>query len=166
MSLFSVDRENGTASAEGGSGPPEQINIIGRGTRIEGTIETEDNIRIGGSLDGDVKSGGKIMIAEGGRVEGEVRAEAADVAGEVDGEIAVGGLLVLRSSAVIWGAVPSWKLVIEDGAVFTGHCTMSSGGTAGGGEGRRREEVGRAEEGGDERTGRTESREESTSTAR
>lgn len=166
MSLFSVDRENGTTTAEGGSGPPEQINIIGRGTRIEGTIDTEHNIRIGGSLDGDVKSGGKIMIAEGGRVEGEVRAEAADVAGEVDGEIAVDGLLVLRSSAVIRGDLTTEKLVIEDGAVFTGHCTMSSGGAAAGVESRGKEEAGRSEGGTGERSGRTESREESTSTAR
>lgn len=166
MSLFSVDRENGTTSAEGGNGPPEQINIIGRGTRIEGTVDTEHNIRIGGTLDGDLTSGGKIMIAEGGRVEGEVRAEAADVAGEVDGELTVDGLLVLRSSAVIRGDLTTEKLVIEDGAVFTGHCTMSSGDSAAGVESRSAEELGRGEGGSGERSGRTESREESPTAAR
>jgi cytoskeletal protein CcmA (bactofilin family) len=166
MSLFSVDRENGTTSTEGGSGPPEQINIVGRGTRIEGTVDTEHNIRIGGTLDGDLKSGGKIMIAEGGRVEGEVRAKAADVAGEVDGEITVEGLLVLRSSAVIRGDLTTEKLVIEDGAVFTGHCTMSSGGSASGAESRSGENVGRDEDEGAERSGRSETLEESSSSAR
>lgn len=128
MSLFSVDRKNGTAPSDGGSAPPDQINIIGNGTRIEGTIDTEHNLRIGGELDGDVESTGKLMIAESGRVDGEVHAASADVAGELDGEIRVDGLLVLRSSAVIRGDVRTEKLVIEDGAVFTGHCTMTSGG--------------------------------------
>lgn len=128
MSLFSAERKNGAASVDGGSGPPEQINIIGDGTRIQGTIETEHNLRIGGELDGDVECAGKIMVAESGRVDGEVSAASADVAGELDGEIRVGGLLVLRSSAVIRGDVRTEKLVIEDGAVFTGHCTMAGGG--------------------------------------
>lgn len=102
-----------------------QINIIGQGTVVEGTIETDENIRIGGTVHGEVISAGRVVISEAGRIEGDLRAESADIAGQVQGEVCVDDRLLIRTSAVIMGNIQTEQLAVEEGGSFTGRCMMN-----------------------------------------
>lgn len=99
-------------------------NVIGKGTVLEGNIETFGNIRIEGRVNGNVKSKSKIALGNGSRVEGNISAQNADIEGEVKGKIDISELLVLKATAVINGDIATGKLVVEPGAAFNGTCKM------------------------------------------
>jgi cytoskeletal protein CcmA (bactofilin family) len=99
-------------------------NVIGKGTILEGNIETFGNIRIEGRINGNIKSKSKIALGNASRVEGNITAQNADIEGEVKGKIDISELLVLKATAVIHGDIVTGKLVVEPGAVFNGSCKM------------------------------------------
>jgi cytoskeletal protein CcmA (bactofilin family) len=101
-------------------------NSIGKGTFLEGSVETYGNIRIEGKVTGNVKSKSKVALGSSSLVEGNVMAQNADLEGEVKGRIEVTELLVLKATAVIHGDIVTGKLVIEPGAVFNGTCKMGA----------------------------------------
>ena len=102
-------------------------NVIGKGTTIEGNIETSGNIRIEGKVVGNIKSRAKVALGNGSQVEGNVAAQNADIEGHVRGKIEILELLVLKATAVISGDIATGKLVIEPGATFNGSCKMGAG---------------------------------------
>ncbi len=99
-------------------------NIIGKGTIVEGNIESYGNIRIEGRINGSVKSKSKIALGQSSFVEGNIVAQNAEISGEVKGVVEVSEQLILRPSAVIAGDIVTGKLIVESGAVFNGGCKM------------------------------------------
>lgn len=104
----------------------DQVNLVGDGTVFEGTLRAESDVRTSGRIIGTLRVEGKAMIAESGSVEGEIYATNADVAGHVQGEIHVEERLVLKSSAQVDGNIETDRLVVEEGAQFTGECKMDA----------------------------------------
>lgn len=101
------------------------INLIGTGTMIEGNITTNGDIRIDGSLKGNLATKGKVIVGDTGKISGEVNCRNFEVEGSVDGKVVVSELLSLRAKSKILGDISTSKLAIEPGAVFTGKCDMS-----------------------------------------
>jgi len=101
-------------------------NTIGKGTILEGNIETYGNIRIEGKVVGNVKSKSKVALGNSSHVDGNIIAQNADIEGEVKGRIEITELLVLKATAVINGDIITGKLVVESGAVFNGSCKMGA----------------------------------------
>ena len=111
------------------SGQPS-LNMISEGTRIKGALETQNDIRVAGTVDGEIDSKGKCIVSKTGIVKGNVNAPEADIAGTVEGEITVSGRLILRQSAVIKGDMVTKVLLVEEGASFDGACSMNSSASA------------------------------------
>jgi cytoskeletal protein CcmA (bactofilin family) len=101
------------------------INLISLGTDITGDIKSNGDIRIDGSLTGNLNTKGKVVIGTTGKVKGEVNCRNSEVAGIIEGKITVGQLLNLKASSKIHGDIVTSKLSIEPGAVFSGNCKMS-----------------------------------------
>ena len=101
-------------------------NTIGKGTYLEGNIETYGNIRIEGKIKGDVKSKSKVALGNLSHIEGNVIAQNADIEGEVKGKLDISEVLVLKATAVIHGDISTGKLIVEPGAVFNGTCKMGA----------------------------------------
>lgn len=101
-------------------------NTIGKGTYLEGNVETYGNIRIEGKVTGNVKSKSKVALGPSSLIEGNVMAQNADLEGEVKGRIEVAELLVLKATAIIHGDIVTGKLVVEPGAIFNGTCKMGA----------------------------------------
>ena len=101
-------------------------NVIGKGTVLEGNIETFGNIRIEGKIIGNIKSKSKIALGNSSHIEGNVSAQNADIEGQVKGKLEIFEVLVLKSTAVINGDIQAGKLVVESGAVFNGTCKMGA----------------------------------------
>lgn len=99
-------------------------NIIGKGTVLEGNIETFGNIRIEGKVVGNVKTKSKIALGQSSHVDGNILAQNAEVAGEVKGRIEITDILILKPTAVIHGDIVTNKLIVESGATFNGGCKM------------------------------------------
>jgi cytoskeletal protein CcmA (bactofilin family) len=101
-------------------------NTIGKGTVLEGNIETYGNIRIEGKVIGNIKSKSKIALGNSSHVQGNIHAQNADLEGEVKGRIEITEMLVLKATAVVHGDIVTGKLVVEPGAVFNGSCKMGA----------------------------------------
>ncbi len=103
----------------------DAINLIGKGTTINGEINAEGDIRIDGLLKGNVYSKSKVVVGKSGKVEGDIVCQNADVLGTVDGGVVeIEHLLSLKSSAQIKAEIKTKKLVVEPGARFDGNCQM------------------------------------------
>jgi len=103
-----------------------QVTLIGEGTVFEGTLQVEDDFRAHGRIIGTLEVEGKAMIAEQGEVEGDIISTNAEIGGRVEGEVHVEERLVLKSTAQVDGTIETHRLVIEEGAQFTGECEMDT----------------------------------------
>jgi len=107
------------------------VNLISQGTEITGDIKSAGDIRIDGTLNGNMVTKGKVVIGPTGRVKGEVECKNSEVSGLIDGKITVTQLLTLKAASKIIGTITTSKLSIEPGALFTGNCTMKDGDNGG-----------------------------------
>jgi len=105
------------------------INLIGVGTEIKGDVESTGDIRFDGSLVGNIRTKGKVVIGTTGSVKGEITCKNADVEGKIEGKINVQELLSLKASSVLLGDIIAKRLAIEPGARFTGYCNMNTDST-------------------------------------
>jgi cytoskeletal protein CcmA (bactofilin family) len=101
-------------------------NTIGKGTFLEGNVETYGNIRIEGKITGNIKSKSKVALGPSSLVQGNVMSQNADIEGEVKGKLEIAEVLVLKATAVINGDIVTGKLVVEPGAIFNGTCKMGA----------------------------------------
>ena len=102
------------------------INLIGVGTNIKGDIESTGDIRIDGSLKGNITTKGKVVLGGTGTINGEVVCKNSDIEGKIDGKITANELLTLKATSVINGDIIARQLAIEPGAKFTGNCNMTN----------------------------------------
>ena len=98
--------------------------IIGKGTSVEGNIDTNGNISVEGEVKGNVVSKSKVALGPSSYVEGKVLASNAIIAGEIQGSVEISELLTLKPTAVIHGDIMTNKLIVEAGATFNGSCRM------------------------------------------
>ena len=106
------------------SSEPNKIDIIEKTTKIVGDIDSKADFRIDGFVEGTIKTSGKVVIGEEGKVVGKITCSNSDVAGHIDGHIDVSGILSFKSSARVTGNVLAGKLAVEAGASVDASITM------------------------------------------
>lgn len=99
--------------------------LLGEGVTINGTYTSEKNVRVVGSIEGDLKVEGNVYIDEKGRVNGNVYACDIDISGTVCGDLVSSGKVQVRDSAVISGCLYTRALEIEANAVVEGAIYMA-----------------------------------------
>jgi len=99
-------------------------NIIGKNTSIVGDIISEGDFRIDGTVEGTVKTGGRVVVGKSGSIKGKVECANAEIEGKFSGELVVHSLLTLKATASISGDVVISKLSVEPGAEFNATCAM------------------------------------------
>lgn len=99
-------------------------NLVGKNTQIKGDIISEGDFRIDGTLDGTIKTNGRVIIGESGFVKGKIECANADIEGKFSGELFVSNVLTVKTSANIGGDVVVGKLSVEPGASFNATCAM------------------------------------------
>ena len=117
--IMGIMKQNETASNAG------VHNTLSAGTVVKGNINTENDFRLDGQVEGDVVCGGKIVLGPKGFIKGSVVAQNAEIHGQVEGTLKVSGHLSLKASAVLKGDVVVQSLEIEPNAAFNGSCSMS-----------------------------------------
>lgn len=105
------------------------VNLIGKGTEIEGTLRTDSSIVVHGKIKGDIICKNTITIGSDGYIEGNVEAQNAIVGGTVSGTLKVSGKIVLESNSALHGELKTSKLVIDEGAIFDGKSLMDNSGS-------------------------------------
>jgi cytoskeletal protein CcmA (bactofilin family) len=116
----------GMGSSKNQTVDASSVNLIGNGTKIVGDITSAGDVRIDGTLTGNINISGKFVLGPNGTVEGNITSINADLSGEVKGTVNVAETLSLKSTAKINGDIITSKLMIEPGALFTGTCNMGA----------------------------------------
>jgi len=126
MAIFgkNKDKPSKPSMATGNRKNQGQFNIVGEGTVFEGTLRADSNVNVSGRIVGKLIVDGRAVISKEGAVEGELRATNAAVGGTIQGEVYVEERLELESTANVDGSIQTDRLVVEEGAVFTGSCRM------------------------------------------
>lgn len=99
-------------------------NIISNGTKIVGDLISEGDLRIDGTIEGNLKTPGKVVVGKSGMIKGTLNGTDAHFEGKFSGKLNLSGTLTLKSSAHIEGEVVLGKLEVEPGATFNVTCTM------------------------------------------
>jgi cytoskeletal protein CcmA (bactofilin family) len=109
--------------------------LVSAGTTLKGDISSNSDLRIDGTVIGNVTSSSKIVIGANGSVEGNITGNQADIVGKVTGNIKTKDLLQLRGEAAIKGNLYAGKLQVEPTASFNGQCHMGASAHASSAEG-------------------------------
>ena len=99
-------------------------NSLTAGSKIVGTIVTDSNIRVDGTIEGDVNCAGKLVVGEKGNIVGTIICQNAEIMGVIDGKIEVKQSLALRATSRVKGEIYAQTLTVEPNAIFNGTCVM------------------------------------------
>ncbi|HNW58122.1 MAG TPA: polymer-forming cytoskeletal protein [bacterium] len=105
--------------------PGELSTILGKGSVVDGNIKVELSLRIDGKVVGDVVSGDTLIVGAEGEIKGNVHVKNLVLGGKITGAVLAPGRTVLEAHSELRGELKTGKLVIDEGAIFDGKCTMS-----------------------------------------
>lgn len=99
--------------------------LIGKGAFLVGDMQIYGPLRLDGEMSGSIVSKSRVVLGESAKLIGNLKAQNAEISGEIEGNIEVVEILTLKPSAHIKGDIACNKLIIEPGAKFNGKCDMS-----------------------------------------
>lgn len=100
------------------------VNIIQHHTVINGDIHCQGDLRLDGTVIGNVKVIGRLVVGQEAKIEGNIECENADISGKIKGVINVKETLHLKKHCIIDGDIYTKKLMVEGDAIFNGKCIM------------------------------------------
>lgn len=108
----------------GNKGDTRLGTIIGKGTKIEGTINIEGATRIDGTVTGKLIANDIVTVGSTGVVKAEIRARSIVIGGRVEGNLVASEKVELQAKAELVGDITSKSLLVEHGAIFHGNSRM------------------------------------------
>ena len=105
----------------------KQYTTIMEDVQVEGTLNTHDNVRIGGNLKGQINSSGVVWISKGAKIDGNIKADGLIVEGNVHGNVQCTGKAELRPGARIKGDIACASIAVSKGCSFEGKVEMLEG---------------------------------------
>ena len=115
-----MPKDNNAASTK-------QVDLISENAEITGNIITSNDMRIDGTVNGNIRTSGRLVVGTGARIIGNVDCGNVDCLGYIEGDVKSDGLVALKARAVLKGTIIANSLSIESGAVFNGSCKMERG---------------------------------------
>jgi cytoskeletal protein CcmA (bactofilin family) len=98
--------------------------IIGKGSFFEGKINVDHSLRVDGQMQGDIDSNDMLVIGKEGDVTGNIKVKTLILGGKLKGTVLAENKIVLEASSSLIGEIKTSKLVIDEGAIFDGRCSM------------------------------------------
>ncbi|MGL4397284.1 MAG: polymer-forming cytoskeletal protein [Hyphomicrobium sp.] len=92
--------------------------IIGEDAVLKGDIRNCREIEVFGYVEGTLEAG-SVIVHQGGRLYGKIKADTADVLGTLQGDVRVRELISIRASGSVAGNVKYGRLAMEEGADLT-----------------------------------------------
>lgn len=98
--------------------------ILDKESTFEGKLTFQGCVIINGKFKGEIFSEGSLIIGEGGFVEGHIDIGSIQIQGEVRGNIVAKEKIEINAPAIVQGDIMAPSLIIKEGAVFEGNCSM------------------------------------------
>ena len=98
--------------------------VIGPDATFKGELTFDKGLRLQGKLEGKINTQGKLHVAKEAKMHADVDAGNITVEGEVRGNLTAADRIELKQSARYEGDLTASKLVVDEGAVFSGHVSV------------------------------------------
>ncbi|MFQ6112694.1 MAG: polymer-forming cytoskeletal protein [bacterium] len=115
----------GKKSFEGFNASGDLNTIIGKGSTFEGSLKVQSTLRVDGKVKGKITTSDSLVVGKEGDINGEVTVRNAIIGGKLRGKIHASGKVVFEANSLFNGELKTSKLVIDEGAIFEGTCSMS-----------------------------------------
>lgn len=102
----------------------DNTTILKEDASFEGKLIFEGNVLVCGKFKGEIFSAGELVVGKTGYLEGSVEIGSINIKGEVKGNIKAKQKIVINAPAAVRGDIAAPSLIIEEGAVFEGNCSM------------------------------------------
>lgn len=99
--------------------------VIGPSVRVEGDLISEGNLQVLGQVTGKVNTLMNLTVGESARIQANIQAQNATIAGVVEGDIKVTDTLSILETGKVLGNILCAKLGVREGAYFAGQCSMN-----------------------------------------
>jgi len=112
-----------------------QTTIIGADTHIKGEMSFDRSCRLLGAFEGTINAKGQLHVADGASCKAEVEAGEIVVDGTIEGNVTARERIQLNGKSKLIGDVVAAKLIVAEGASFSGHVSVGPDAIKGGGSG-------------------------------
>lgn len=106
---------------------PSTAGLVGylyKGSRITGQLNFQGPARIDGAVDGEIQCQGALTIGEGAEVRAKISGQVVVIRGKVEGNVTAKEKVEIATPGRLIGNIDSPRLVITEGVVFDGDCSM------------------------------------------
>jgi cytoskeletal protein CcmA (bactofilin family) len=102
-------------------------NVVMLGPRdtLHGRLEIHGDLKIAGTVEGELKASGDVLIDSTATVQASVEGSNVSVRGQVNGSVTARRRLTLGGSGKLNGDVKVSRLTVEDGATLNGNVTIT-----------------------------------------
>jgi cytoskeletal protein CcmA (bactofilin family) len=102
--------------------------VVDSHSTFDGHYETEQDLRIHGSVSGEIICRGQLTVERDSSAKAKVQARDAIIRGRLEGEVTCSGKLVLEATAIVTGTFRASTLVVQEGATVSGTVETAPGG--------------------------------------
>ena len=102
-----------------------QINaFLGADTDFDGKLSFKGSVRIDGRFKGEILTDGTLIVGETASLESNIRVSQIIISVEVRGNITASDRIEISSPGKVYGNIETPTLLIAEGVVFEGNCSM------------------------------------------
>jgi len=99
---------------------------FGKNLKIKGNVSGEGSLIILGSFEGEFNLAGRLKVAQGARIKGNIKATDIYVNGNIEGSITASEKVHLDNTARVKGGIATPRISVLEGAMFDGEIQMSN----------------------------------------
>lgn len=109
------------ASPKDNPATPRAESVFGAGVTIEGKIEGDANVRIGGKFKGEIHINGDLSVEKGAHLSAKIEAANVTIGGELEGNVIANAQVKLLESGQLVGDLKAKTLTVAAGSRMRGH---------------------------------------------
>lgn len=102
----------------------EVVAHLYKGSRMSGQLTFHGPATINGTVDGEVLCHGVLTIGQGAEVRAKISGEVVIIRGTVEGDVVAKEKVELEKPARLFGNIQAPRLVVTEGVLFDGDCSM------------------------------------------
>jgi cytoskeletal protein CcmA (bactofilin family) len=100
---------------------------LGKGSRVSGKLNFDGTVRVDGQVEGEISAHDTLIVGERAVVTAQINGNTVVIRGKVTGDINARKRVEIRAPGKLFGNIVTPSLVIHEGVIFEGHCSMGGG---------------------------------------
>ena len=105
---------------------PALVGYLYKGSRVSGHLSFQGPARIDGFVEGEIQCQGPLTVGEGADVRARISGQVVTIQGKVEGNVTAKERVELLAPGRLIGNVNAPRLIIAEGVVFDGDCSMGA----------------------------------------